>query len=162
MTVLGSPGVKGRYLGSEPDSSNGVHQVFVVFTKVPIHGISVMQRPAEAMMEPKAPTYGIRGAASPPKVTAYGGGSHARGTKGPQIWDAEPGWYGLMPPQRSPSMGCAACQKYERTPDMGHVPGPGRPDAPKGHHLWGGVSAQRHREARGSKVVIGVGTERFG
>lgn len=99
MTVLGSPGVKGRYLGSEPDSSNGVHQVFVVFTKVPIHGISVMQRPAEAMMEPKAPTYGIRGAASPPKVTAYGGGSHARGTKGPQIWDTCPGRGGLMPPK---------------------------------------------------------------
>lgn len=91
MTVLGSPGVKGRYLGSEPDSSNGVHQVFVVFTKVPIHGISVMQRPAEAMMEPKAPTYGIRGAASPPKVTAYGGGSHARGTKGHHLWGCMPG-----------------------------------------------------------------------
>ena len=38
MTVLGSPGVKGRYLGSEPDSSDGVHQVFVVFTKVTIYG----------------------------------------------------------------------------------------------------------------------------
>ena len=23
----------------------------------------------------------------------------ARSTKGPQIWDAEPGWYGLMPPK---------------------------------------------------------------
>ena len=39
-------------------------------------------------------------------------------------------------PQRAPSIGQAACQKYERTPDMGHVPGPGRSDALKGHHLW--------------------------
>ena len=83
MTVLGSPGVKGPYLGTKQDSSNGVHQVFVVFTKVPIHGISVMQRPAEAMMEPKAPTYGIRGAASSPKVTIYGEGCQRNGTGKP-------------------------------------------------------------------------------
>ena len=55
--MLGSPWVKRRYLGSEPDSSDGVHQVLGVFI-------------------------------------IYGGGLRARSTKGPQIWDADPGWGG--------------------------------------------------------------------
>ena len=46
----------------------------------------------------------------------------ARNMKGPQIWDAEPGWYGLMPP------------KGHRLWD---VP---RARSAKGHQMWDACS----------------------
>ena len=96
MTVLGSPGVKGRYLGSEPESSDGVHQVFVVFTKVTIYGEGLHARSAKGHhLWAACPGWGCQ---KPPKVTVYGE-RHARGTKGPHLWGARPGWGYLKPPK---------------------------------------------------------------
>ena len=81
----------------------------------------------------KDPRYGMRardGGPGSPKGHHLWGGPRARSTKGPQIWDACPGW-GAWFSQRSPSMGRAACQEHERTPDMGRGPGMGRPGFPK-------------------------------
>ena len=78
MTVLGSPGVKGRYLGSEPESSDGVHQVFVVFTKVTIYGEGLHARSAKGPhLWGACPGWGCL---KPPKVTIYGEGCQRNGT----------------------------------------------------------------------------------
>ena len=82
----------------------------------------------------KDPRYGMRaqdGGPGSPKGHHLWGGPRARSTKGPQIWDADPGWGNLVLPKVTIYGGGAACQEHERTPDMGRGPGMGRPGFPK-------------------------------
>ena len=59
--------------------------------------------------------------------------------------------------QRSPSMGGAACQEHERTPDMGRGAGMVRPDAPQRSPSMGCAACKEHEKTpdmgRGAGMV---------